>query len=302
MSFKAEKTLRLIDTVMLDDQGKSYREHLQKTLPKMADAYRGEDDLYRRHLGASLMGRECSRELWYGFRWVLRKNIPARLLRLFNRGHLEEGRFLALLKSIGCEVWFEDEGGGQFKFSGHNGHFGSALDCVVRGIPDLGPGVVANGEFKTASDKVFRKIESNGVQAEKYEHFVQQQLCMRAMNLPFSLYIVVNKNNDSLYAEIIPYAPEIAEQYHDRAGKIIRSPEPPPQIHPSPGWYACKWCDFISVCKRGAAVERNCRTCRFAEPLLDGLHPWVCKKGQDAILDKVASFTGCDQYEKIPVL
>ena len=44
----------------------------------------------RAHLGASMIGRECNRALWYGFRWATVPNFPGRVLRLFKRGHDEE--------------------------------------------------------------------------------------------------------------------------------------------------------------------------------------------------------------------
>lgn len=66
------------------------------------------DDGHRKHLGASLIGRECERELWYTFRWVKHKQFDGRMLRLFQRGHLEEARFIDYLQGIGCEVEFMD--------------------------------------------------------------------------------------------------------------------------------------------------------------------------------------------------
>lgn len=301
--FKAEKTLQLIDACMVEDQGARFRTLLKTILPDMSDAYRSEDDEYRRHLGASLIGRECPRELWYGFRWVAKKKFNARILRLFNRGHLEEGRFLALLKMIGCEIWYAKEDGKQYSFSDHNGHFGSSLDCIIRGVPDLAPGIVANGEFKTASDKVFQKVLRNGVKAEKYEHYVQMQMCMLKMELPYSLYMVVNKDNDELHAEIVVFNQAVAKQYLARAGAIILALEPPPQIHPSPGWYGCKWCDFLSVCKKDGKVDKNCRTCSFAQPGVHNSEPWSCwKNNREVINDCEASAKGCDQYVRIPGL
>lgn len=59
----------------------------------------------RRHLGGSLIGRKCLRELWYHFRWALPPAHSGRMLRLFNRGHLEEFRFVKYLRDIGVEMY-----------------------------------------------------------------------------------------------------------------------------------------------------------------------------------------------------
>lgn len=61
-------------------------------------------DGFRSHLGASEIGDECQRKLWYRFRWFYTPKFDPRLKRLFNRGHLEEDRFVDYLRGIGCEV------------------------------------------------------------------------------------------------------------------------------------------------------------------------------------------------------
>lgn len=69
------------------------------------------DDGHRKHLGASLIGDDCKRKLWYGFRWVYKRKLDSRLLRLFNRGHREEDRFIEWLEGAGFKVWCEDRSG-----------------------------------------------------------------------------------------------------------------------------------------------------------------------------------------------
>lgn len=62
------------------------------------------EDGDRTHLGGSLIGRECLRELWYTFRWATNVKFSGRILRLFDRGHKEEFRFVEYLRQIGVEV------------------------------------------------------------------------------------------------------------------------------------------------------------------------------------------------------
>jgi hypothetical protein len=58
----------------------------------------------RPHLGASVVGKPCDRAMVYGFRHAVRKKTEGRMLRLFNRGHLEEIRICAWLRMVGMEV------------------------------------------------------------------------------------------------------------------------------------------------------------------------------------------------------
>ena len=74
------------------------------------DSYceREYNDGHRTHLGASLIGRNCKRYLWYVFRWCRQPKFDGRKQRLFNRGHREEERFIEWLEGIGFKIWFED--------------------------------------------------------------------------------------------------------------------------------------------------------------------------------------------------
>ncbi len=73
-----------------------------KAIDKAVEAAR--EDERRRHLGASVLGRRCMREVYYGFRWFYSVQHTGRMLRLFDRGQKEEARFIGFLKSIGFEV------------------------------------------------------------------------------------------------------------------------------------------------------------------------------------------------------
>ena len=83
---------------------------LAKRILEEIDEYcvRAYDGGHRSHLGASLIGRECKRYLWYVFRWCLHEKTTGRQQRLFNRGHREEARFIEWLEGIGFKIWFEN--------------------------------------------------------------------------------------------------------------------------------------------------------------------------------------------------
>jgi hypothetical protein len=290
----ATKLLKKIDSMIKADQGAAFRQLLEPLIPKMEDAYRGGGSPYRSHLGVSLIGRECARDLWYGFRWAKKPTFPGRILRLFNRGHLEEARFIALLQMVGCQVWYETEDGGQFRLSDFGGHFGSSLDGVVRGVPDLPEDATAYAEFKTSSDSMFKKVKKTGLQDAKPEHFTQMQICMRKFDLLYGLYVVVNKNDDTLYAEIIELDTNHADSFIERGRSIIFTDEAPLRINTSPTWFKCKMCDKKDICHGTAKPDINCRTCAHSTPLLDGT--WACARGNANILVKDETYIGCPDH------
>lgn len=289
--FIAEKTLALIAQKIEEDQGASFRELLGVVMPKMEDAYRGASKPFRTHLGVSLIGKECARDLWYSFRWCKKPHFDGKTLRLFNRGHLEEARFIAMLQVIGCALWYETETGGQFRVSEFGGHFGSALDGVGRKIPDLHPEQLAYTEFKTSSNKNFNKLKKYGLMEEKMQHYVQMQVCMEKYDLPFGLYMVVNKDNDELYAEIIELDREFALSYKERANRIIFDGDPPPRIANSKAFFKCRFCDFKNICHDREKPEINCRTCCHSTPLQDGT--WACSRGWNDFINSDEAMIGC---------
>lgn len=290
----AHQTLKAIHDGLVIDQGAKYRGLLAQTMPECGDAYSTKEEDWRGHLGASLLGRECAREIWYGFRWSVRPRFDGRMLRLFNRGHLEEGRLVALLKMIGCQVWQYDENGNQFRVGGYRGHAGGGLDGVALGIPEM-PTVPVLTEYKTHNDKSFKKLQEEGVIKAKWEHFVQMQIYMGKMKLTHALYLATNKNDDDLHGEIIQFDPVQFPRYEQRAVMIIDATKPPPKINNSPGWYKCKFCDAKDICHGQALPVKNCRTCKFVRLVDNG--GWVCDGPPSKILSKNEQRVGCDWYE-----
>lgn len=291
----ATKTLHKIDSMIKEDQGSQFRYWLGQVIPHIEDAYRQGNEGHRSHMGASLIGKECARAIWYDFRWATKSNFEGRMIRLFNRGHLEEARFIAMLLMIGCQVWQQDENGHQFRISDSEGHFGGSGDGVAMGIPDLAPNVPCLLEFKTHSEKSFKDLEAKGVKEAKWEHYVQMNVYMRKMGLPVALYMAVNKNTDALYGEIVPLDTEVADQYLDRANKIVWLQEAPKKISQSPGFFKCRFCNHRPVCHLKHAPDVNCRTCAYAEPSTNA--QWICRKFEQ-VIPKETQLTGCQQYTK----
>lgn len=313
----ALKTITKIDEMVYADQGASFRQHLGKLIMEASDAYEGEKDEFRSHLGGSMIGRECARELYYNFRWAKAPKFPGRMIRLFNRGHLEEPRLVALMMMLGCEVWSHDENGNQFKVSYYGGHFGSAIDAVVGGCQEF-PDIPVLGEFKTHNDKSFKKLAGSnwkdyldyvanpylpavefdgaGVKIAKFEHYIQMILYMGYFNLTHAIYLAVNKDNDLLYGEIIEFDQAIYDMYVNRAGKIVfMNSGIPPRISENSGFWKCRFCAFKPICHQGEAPAVNCRTCAASCAVETG--EWQCITFEKYI-DKKTQMAACHEYDR----
>jgi hypothetical protein len=297
-----------IDKAIRVDQGATYRGWLGKVLPHMADAYRDTEESHRSHMGASQLGHDCGRAVWYSFHWASKAAHDGRMLRLFNRGHIEEARFIAMLLTVGMPVYQQDSEGRQFRIGFGDGHGGGSGDGVTnyKDNPTL-------LECKTHNDKSFTELagkipewraylageghfKGKGVREAKPEHFVQAQIYMRRMGLATCLYLAVNKNTDDLYIELITLNSEHADQYIDRGEKLIQMTTPPPKLSPSPGFWKCTYCEHKPVCHLKRDPDRNCRTCKYIQLGVSGT--WHCTHPTErAILTVEKQIVGCPLYK-----
>lgn len=294
---KAVKTLAAIEAAMIKDEGARFRQLQAETLPACKDAYDTNNDPFRNHLGASVIGRKCVRALWYAFRWVARETPKPNMMRLWNRGHLEEGRMIALLRMIETVVRQHDDTGKQIRISDHWGYFGGSSDGWAYGVPDL-PGQWVLTEYKTHNEKSYTKLIEEGLIKAKYEHFVQMQIYMHKMGLASGLYMAVNKNTDHIHAEIVLPQPDVAIRHLERAAEVITSPVPLRKLSENSSWHECKWCEFRAVCHLGAKPLVNCRTCVNVRMIGDG--KWGCALAGNQQIPKHVQFTGCQAHNYNP--
>lgn len=274
----------------------------KKTVSAIFTRYETEvEDWRRSHLGASLIGRECHRELWYSFRWTIKPDFEGRILRLFERGHREEEWVAEDLRGIGVELLTLDpRTDEQFRVSWHNGHFGGGADGIGRGFLEA-PKTWHLWECKTANKKQFDILQSKGVKEAKREHYDQMQVYMHGLKLKRAFYSCVCKDDDRIYTERIYYVEDEAEAIIAKAGTIIESSEPLSKISEDLSWWKCKFCNARPICHLGEVdkLERNCRTCASATPQPTG--GWFCDHHQKKLSDEDQR-AGCDAHLFIPAL
>lgn len=277
---------------------------LQPTVAAIYAAWEANADTGNRpHLGASIIGRECARDLWLSFRWAIAPKHSGRLLRLFDRGQREEATFVAELRAAGITVHDTNpDTGEQFRFSAISGHFGGSMDACALGILEA-PTTWHVVEMKTSSGKLFAKLAKEGVEQAKPEHAAQMQLYMHWSGMTRAFYIAVNKDNDELYSERLHYDAVAALKLIEKAKRIITATEPPPKISDRPDWYQCRFCNHYSLCHEQALPEASCRTCAHSTPELDGDQRWSCARyGCDLPVDAQRQGGECPGHVFLPSL
>lgn len=239
----------------------------------------------RTYVGASGIGRECARELWYKFRWVSKEIFNGQKLRLFETGHLSEARFVADLRSIGAIV--EDinpADGKQFGFTHHHGHMRGHMDGRAKHLPIPGGNKPHVAEFKTHNDDSFKQVKKHGVQKSHPEHYAQMMWYMGKTKYERAIYLAVNKDTEELYYERIKFDLIEFEKINAKAERVIFSDTPPAKISEDPKFFVCNMCWFKDVCHGHKAPTISCRTCVHSTPEKygnDGV--WSCNKYNEEI-------------------
>lgn len=265
---------------------------------------------HRGYLGASAIGKACSRALWYGFRLASKPDFTGRMYRLFQSGHLQEPRVVGDLKAIGCTVYDLDPSTGkQWNFSeastGH--HFKGSCDGIVLGVPEA-PKAPHILEIKTSGTKAFAELQKAGVEQAKPEHFAQMMIYMHWTIERYgpdgcrrALYVAVNKDSDEIYTERIEYSKDTAQAIVAKAYAIITATEPPQRISNDASWYECRWCDYHSLCHWDAVPAPTCRSCVHSTAELDGDARWSCAKRKNN-LSFAEQVRGCESHRYIPAV
>ena len=248
----------------------------------------------RSHLGASIIGHECDRYIWFAFRWMFFEQFSGRMQRLFDRGKKEEARLAEWLRGIGFEVKLINLDGMQFRVLFNEKHGGGSSDGITT-LPQrygtfLEPILL---EFKTQKDKGFEKLQGSGFEKEKPRHFTQVSIYGRLLAIRYCLYIAINKQDDDLNVELVELDWDLADAELTKADYIIKSRVPPRRISETPTWYLCKWCPANSICHLNAPVQKNCRSCHYSTPVENA--EWHCGYW-NGIIPKDFIPQGCDAF------
>lgn len=277
----------------------------ENTTKHLLESVEVTEPVTRDYLGASMIGKNCWRAIWYSFHFASeKKSLPIRANRIFERGHLEEARVIKELQDAGVEVFkrignkkvpltgtIDEE---QEEHVGFAGHVKGHPDGRVSGIPESSQEHLL--EIKTAKDSKFKEFLRNGVKDAARVYYSQVQWLMGKMKLKRCLFVVTNKNDESRYYERVYFDKDHFEELERKSLVIVTSISPPDKIHQSKNWIDCKFCDHRAVCHEDATPQVTCRTCEHSDIEDDGV--WSCQKQNGKHLTLEEQIAACHMYEK----
>lgn len=247
-----------------------------------------QEPRHSNRLGGSVIGEECDRSIWYGFRWVYKPEVfDAQKLRIFRAGHRLEDEMIADLRATpGFEIDTEDPAnpGKQIEFTAISGHFIGKLDGRGTGFIEA-PTTKHIVECKSHNRKSFLRL-SDGIYKGNIKHWAQMQVYMLGMGDTRAYYMAECKDDSVRYTERVRLDVTEAMNLMAKAERIIFAETPPPKAWESPeekGAFPCGWCKAKDICHGGGKPARNCRTCMHVTPERTGDALWTCARWKKAL-------------------
>lgn len=257
----------------------------------------------RTYLGMSSIGVECLRAQWYGWRWTTSKKIPARVNRIFTRGHLEESSIIMDLLNIGIKVFRRDGdeiinltgevGEKQEEIEGFQGHSGGHPDGRLLGAIEA-PKTEHLLEMKTMKNSKFQTLKEKGIRKAFPTYYDQCIMYMGKLKLKRALFVATNKDNQARKYIRVKFDKKRYEQLVNREEAIILSERPPTKKYKAT-CYLCGWCGHHQVCHLDAPPNKSCRTCEYVDLMPKG--KWQCSKTKKNLSPR-KQFRGCDKYRR----
>lgn len=196
----------------------------------------------RDYMGASILGEECDRKLWYDFK--LQSTFPARIKMIFEVGKLLESYVIGLLRNSGMTIIDRDDKGEQLGFI--DGFIAGHVDGIISGLPESSKRHIL--EIKSANSKSFSGYVKNGVKQESQRYYYQMQVYMHYLKIEDALFVMINKDNCELYFERLKYDNIMAGFIINRGKEIALLSSEPERKYKTSSFYKCKFCNHAEEC------------------------------------------------------
>lgn len=218
----------------------------------------------RHYLGASRIGHACERALQYEYAEAPvdpGRELPAKILRVFEVGHALEDLAIRWLRLAGFELYTRKSNGDPFGFSVAGGRIQGHVDGILNDGPEtLDLAYPALFECKTMNHKAWREIVKHGIAKTKPVYAAQVAIYQAYMegSIPGisktpALFTAINKDSEGLYFESVPFDGGLAQRMSDRAVRILQATEAGellPRIATTPTHHECKACPWQDRCWR----------------------------------------------------
>ena len=199
----------------------------------------------RNYIGASSIGSECLRKVWYEYRGVEGAPVSNKLQRTFNVGKRLETLVTDALIDSGLELILPADVNHFLKyfdedlpyFQGHCDAIWKDEEAVI--------------EVKTARDSSFKIFINKGLEKWSQSYYSQVQAYMGMSGMKTGYVICLNKDTSELHDEQVEFNQDYYDCLKARAVLVHDTEEPLNRVNSSPFYIACRSCKFRDVCHGG---------------------------------------------------
>lgn len=210
----------------------------------------------RVYLGCSVLGGACERAVQFEalgtlFGAELPNVFPARIRRIFRRGHEAENWCIEWMRAAGFILLTEENNGGQFTVEFCKGRVRGHADgilCLWRGEGAEPMPLPALWEAKCLGAKGWRALVKDGVRAAYPQYFAQMQLYMGGLRLERGLITLLNADTMDIHHELVAFDKTAFDGLISRAERVL---------------VACDAHEWIPRCASTEA-DLRCRLCRHS--------------------------------------
>lgn len=228
------------------------------TIDKMLEIIQARADAEppRKYLGASSIGEECERKLWYGYNGYPKRQRNIKGILAAEDGHRTEDLMIERLCAVpGVQVWTKTEEGKQYGFRKYDGRYAGHYDGVVVGLLQA-PKTFHILEVKACKEDLFEKFlkakikygDKHALEAWNPVYYAQAQTYMGEEKLDRHYTLVAMAGGRFFASARTEFNPAKYNLLDKKALRILNAKSEPARISEYKENFGCKWCDFKEVC------------------------------------------------------
>lgn len=215
---------------------------------RLAIAAKHADEKPRDYIGASAMGHDCSRAIWYAGNKTKGKPWAVETLLKFEDGHRTEDLMAERLRLLPFVRLHSQQAEVNLGFI--KGH----IDGVIEGLCESK--VPHVWECKAVAEDGFKKLQKAVAVHGEYEalkhweprYYVQAVLYMAGMGLTRHYLTVCTPGGRDFMAVRTRENPAYVKTILEKARRIAQSKDPPERLSLRPDHYQCKVCQYSEIC------------------------------------------------------
>lgn len=206
----------------------------------------------RDYIGASILGGECTRQVWYDIRNATPPSFEINSILAIEDGYTQEevmSRRLSLLPGIKLYTRDEEtENQITIQYKEIKGH----VDGVICGLKESKKWHV--WEHKSVNEKKYNILKNlkiqdaeNALEKWDYKYYVQAQIYMEGLDIDRH-FLTVSTPGGRDFMSLRTKRKKSFMRVVDNLLEIVKDDNPPGKISDKPEFYLCKWCRHKKIC------------------------------------------------------